>query len=192
MGGEKKFNNGYLRTEASKLRMVFAGCYETWHLVGSVRREVLKCGDLEILARPKIVRAPDAQSLFEEDTVPVNLLFDKVQECVSAGLFTLREGRDGKTACGPRYARLQWGEIPVDLFMCLPPAQWGVLELIRTGPWEFSQRMVAQRHKGGTLPNNMRVEAGQMLVDGEPVEIPTEQDWFDLIGMRFIEPKERL
>lgn len=75
-------------------------------------------------------------------------------------------------------------------------SQWGVQIVIRTGAAEFSKRVVTQARKGGSLPNEMFVQSGGLYLKrwgSEPELIPTpeEQDFFDRIGMPFIEPTRR-
>jgi hypothetical protein len=43
-------------------------------------------------------------------------------------------------------------EIAIDLFIVLPPAQFGAFFAIRTGTAEFSQWLVTPREKGGAIP----------------------------------------
>lgn len=103
---------------------------------------------------------------------------------ISPSSFILTPGIDPK-----------FDEIKVELYIVLPPAQWGVLELIRTGPKEFSQWIVTQRKKGGPLPSACRVQDGRILyrIDKKDYEvfIPNEQAYFDLLGLDYIPPHSR-
>ena len=103
---------------------------------------------------------------------------------------------------GPRYKQLwlKYAGIAVDLFLVLPPAQWGVQAVIRTGPAEFGHWMVTRKCKGGALPDDYLVEGG---VVGERVRtekgdarqgeipMPEEIDFLRFCGLDWIEPKDR-
>ena len=98
--------------------------------------------------------------------------------------------------------------IKLDLFIATPPAQWGLLMVIRTGPNKpdnnFSKWCVTQRHKGGCLPNGVREEFGAVWNGEDKVEkisllpkqndyiMPEEIDFLNFIGLGWIEPKDRV
>lgn len=167
-------------------------------IVGSLRRGASEVADIEILCVPKFEDVPSG--LFGENE-PVNLLHIEMAKKLASGEVEHRYGKDGKGAFGPRFMRLLWvvpespelGEerVPVDLFVCLPPAQWGVLKVIRTGPAEFSKQAMTQGVHGGMLPMGMRVEDGRILDRGVPLETPDEETFFKQIGVEFIRPEDR-
>jgi DNA polymerase/3'-5' exonuclease PolX len=101
---------------------------------------------------------------------------------------------------GPRMKQLALPEgIHIDLFIVRPPAQWGVIYLIRTGPADFSKWMVTQKSKGGGLPDGCFLRDGCVWQHGDGktwppstiVETPEESDYFTLCGMEWIEPSKR-
>ena len=96
---------------------------------------------------------------------------------------------------GPKYKqlRLHQAEINLDLFIVTPPAQWGVIMAIRTGPAEFSQWCVTQRSKGGALPSDCQVKDGGVYRHGasRPISMPEELDFLDFLGLGWINPSER-
>lgn len=95
---------------------------------------------------------------------------------------------------------------PVDL-----GSSWGVILAIRTGSAEFSTRFMTARRIGGVLPDDMIVRQGQLFrttdglmvpVESEArhafpasrlvlVETPEEMDFFEAIGLPWVEPEER-
>jgi DNA polymerase/3'-5' exonuclease PolX len=95
----------------------------------------------------------------------------------------------------------------VEFYLILPPAQWGVGCVIRTGPGSpddnFSKYCVTNRAAGGGLPDGYRVRglavwhADQLDVKleprkgEEPVPMPTEQDYLNFLGLPWIEPSAR-
>ena len=94
---------------------------------------------------------------------------------------------------GPRYKQIQLPEgINLDLFIVQPPAQWGVIYLIRTGSAEFSHRFVTPRKHGGLLPSHLCVKDGAIWSNNHIIETPQERDVFDLAGVPWIEPEKRV
>ena len=83
--------------------------------------------------------------------------------------------------------------ITLDLFLCTPPSDWGVLYLIRTGPAEFSHWIVTQRWQGGGLPNGFHVEDNRVLAraSSEYVPCPEEIDFLRFCKLDWIAPSIR-
>jgi hypothetical protein len=103
---------------------------------------------------------------------------------------------------GPRYKQFWMMDvgIAVDLFLVLPPAQWGVQSVIRTGPAEFGHWMVTRKCKGGALPDDHIVEGGvvgkRVRTDKGDVRkgelpMPEEIDFLRFCSLDWIEPKDR-
>lgn len=74
----------------------------------------------------------------------------------------------------------------LDLYLCHPPAQWGVLTAVRLNPAplviEGKRRIdnAGLTRKGGTIFDGTR-----------ELRIAEEVDWFDLIGIKFVPPWKR-
>lgn len=79
----------------------------------------------------------------------------------------------------------------VDLFSCTPE-NWGNTLLIRTGSAEFSQWMVTGRNNGGALPDGYGHVGGRLHQGGHIIPLYEEQDWFDICGLPFVPPAERV
>lgn len=93
---------------------------------------------------------------------------------------------------GQRYKQVELTEgYNLDLFLVHPPAQWGVIMTIRTGPAEFSRKMVTQRNKGGLLPSFAKVIDGGVYVDGKLIEMNEEADFFNFCDLKWIDPQNR-
>ena len=75
------------------------------------------------------------------------------------------------------------GTRPVDLFIVRPPADWGVIFTIRTGPADWSQRLVTECQRWF-----MRVEGGRLLHHGRHVPCPEEADFLAAIGQPWLDP----
>jgi DNA polymerase/3'-5' exonuclease PolX len=174
-------------------------------IAGSVRRRQRACGDIEIVCEPRSVPVA-GDDLFRATTV--NRLDEQCRLRLTRG-----EWQQGG-AFGSRYKRLilvQSG-VQLDLFSVLPPAQWGCILLIRTGPADFSRRYVTPREKGGWLPDDCFVDRGtvwrrhrgvslpppgerSVRHERDPtaarVEIPDEAAFFALCGRAYVPPQER-
>ena len=168
-------------------------------IVGSVRRGVAEVKDIELVCIPE-PRRPSA----EFGVKVFNTLLDK-------SLYFLE-----KNSClemikgGDKYKQfwiLKEGGVHViklDLFLVTPPAQWGVLMVIRTGPAEFSRWCVTHESKGGALPDGYCVAQGavwrvdQVDVKGVPFEgespksMPEEEDFLNFLNILRQEPRERV
>ncbi len=170
---------------------------ERIEIAGSLRRRCEYVSDIEIVCEPRtgdVTRADDGDLFASTHTL--NLLDDYVSAQLAGPVdWQPRLDRNGRRACGRRYKRLLVDGVPLDLFSVIPPAQWSVILAIRTGPAEFSRRLVTQRSHGGYLPDRYRVREGvlSMRTDtgGAAVPIDTEHELFDAIGIDWIEPEER-
>jgi len=181
MPQERKIPLEEARTIAARFLEAVAPFCERAEVAGSVRREALLVGDIEVVIQPKIRQVPG--------------LFGPMEEDALAGFPWERWGQVVKD--GPRYKRLLTPRlltsqgVGLDVFIVRPPAQWGVIYLIRTGPAAFSRWAVTPRRSGGGLPSHLRVHDGAVW-DGESlIPMPTEADFFDLLGTGYIHPRER-
>ena len=131
-----------------------------------MRRSKPAVGDIEIVVMPK-------DDLFE---FSMPILFD--------GCKFIKNG--------PRYKQITLpGGINLDLFIVLPPAQWGVIFTLRSGPESFSRKCVTKRSGGGLLPSNCMVRDGQVWQNGEPLSMPQEEDFLSFIGVADLAPMDR-
>ena len=99
----------------------------------------------------------------------------------------------------------------MEFYLCTPPAQYGVLLAIRTGPQNkqirernFSQYIVTRRSQGGALPDGYRVKHAAVWCEeqldakdepkkGEaPLSMPDELDFFKFLDLPWIEPRDRV
>ncbi len=170
---------------AEALRDQFAPYCEKIEIAGSIRREKAEPRDIEIVAIPKMV--PQEIGMFTGVDFP-----DEPAPTVSALNSVLGDiGQPIKG--GDRYKQFRLPQdVYLDLFLVLPPAQWGVLFTIRTGPGDFSKWLVTPKRHGGALPGHLRVHEGALWSGREPVPTPEETDFFNAIGLAWIEPRERV
>ena len=159
-------------------------------IAGSLRRLSPQVHDIEIVCIPKIEAA--GADLFGTETGRVNRELQVIQTGLVDGTFQHRLGKDGKRACGERFQRLVYNGFPLDVFCVLPPAQWGVILALRTGPARYSKALVTQHCEGGKmLRPGQRIENGQLIDRGLPVETPEEHDLYLQIGCFWVRPENR-
>lgn len=152
---------------------------ERIQIAGSIRRQKPTVGDIEIVAIPRWEPRPDPSSLFGEDVQANALYADWAQ---TAGIEWLKgckpEGKwwQGLTPDGPQ----------LDLFL-VNERNWGNQLLIRTGCAEFSQAVVTHAADYG-FPFRDGYVLGR---DFRQLEMPTERDVFELLGLEYVEPEAR-
>jgi hypothetical protein len=66
-----------------------------------------------------------------------------------------------------------------------------VIFTIRTGPPEFSKRIVTKRMYGGLLPSGMEIKDGVLRNYLTKIPTPEEEDFFKAIGLPWIDPEDR-
>jgi DNA polymerase/3'-5' exonuclease PolX len=154
------------RAIAEKLVEKLSPYCERIEIAGSIRREKAEVGDIEIVAIP-------------------NDFADAMLLSVLPGASFVKEGS--------RYKQIALPEgIDLDLFLVRPPAQWGVIFLLRTGPAEFSHQAVTRKcFFRGLLPSDCVVADGQVWRHGKLIPMPEEEDFLKLLGLPGLAPQER-
>ncbi len=153
---------------------------EKLQIAGSLRRRVKVVHDIEIVVVPVLEELPD---LLGATHALRSRLDDTLDELIEERV--LRSFPGAKN--GPRMKQfaVQPLGIKVDLFIVLPPAQWGTLLAIRTGPAHYSHWLVSRHEIGGGLPNHLRVKDGAVmtLYGSNVIETPSEESFFALLGI---------
>lgn len=154
-------------------------------VAGSLRRGETHIKDVDLICEPIFDSIPD---LFGQQHVisSSGRLTDALE--LLPGQFNLRRVRGGDRLVTFRSNALGCS---VDLFIVRPPAQWGALLAIRTGPQDFSNLCVTSRFEGGALSPVMVQLDGYLSVGGRTLLTPTEAAWFEAIGVPCWEPGER-
>lgn len=172
------------------LELLAPAC-ERIEIAGSIRRRKLDVGDVELLAIPKVER--QLGGLFGDEPFDVNQLDLLVLRLLEERRLFLRAPR----RLGSKYKALLLGEMPLDLFCVLPPAEWGCLMAIRTGPREFSQRLVTDTRHYGLRPPHLKVVDGGVYHElqkpgvDKPYPMPEERDLFELFRLEYVPPERR-
>ena len=149
---------------------------------GSLRRKEPSVNDIEIVTMPIL-----ALDMFD---APAPLAYSAhdatIARLLEAGILGL------EIKGGQRYKQFALPQgINLDLFIVRPPAQWGVIYAIRTGPEAFSRWLVTKRRKGGALPSGYKISRGGMYYNDTLFPMPEERDFLDALGLGWIEPAAR-
>lgn len=174
---------------------------ERIELAGSLRRGKAAVHDVELVAVPRFGPLPTGD--IWGSTEPTDLLEIRIAgllgEAEASGL-TLRwveVHRSGgpvelQTRNGRAYKALSYAGVPVDLFIVRPPATWGVLFALRTGPGRWNTELVTRCQDVSRRVREGRVEAWQGATGRwEPLDTPEERDFFRAIGQPWVEPADR-
>jgi DNA polymerase/3'-5' exonuclease PolX len=185
-----------LKTAETLLAYLQPACSRI-EIKGSIARLKPEPKDIELLAIPVPGQVAAGRPEFGKPIPKVypSLLDKLLDELEQLGAIYFKKD-------GPRYKQFRMMDvgIDVDLFLVLPPSQWGVQAVIRTGPAEFGHWMVTRKCKGGALPDNYIVQDGVVgerirtakgdARQGE-ISMPEEIDFLSFCGLGWIEPKDR-
>lgn len=145
-------------------------------IAGSLRRGKPEVRDIEIVAAPR--------------SVAVDLLGTPGPDIDSLRQVARRWGNLTKN--GDRYIRAfdAFGVLgmAVDLFLVHPPAEWGTILAIRTGPAWLAQHAVTRMHGYGR-----RCSGGRILEvhTGKVYPTPDEESFFAAAGLPCLPPERR-
>lgn len=170
------------RAQAEQLVAKLSPACTRIEIAGSIRRESSWVKDVELVCVPRLERDLFGLPAAHDELRPL------VDRLVRDGDLVWRQ--KASAAPGRRFYPLVAGElgIPVDLFAVLPPAQWGAIFAIRTGPAAFSQHLVTVCQSRGLRCREGRLEHE---ATGSPVPTPEEGDFFRACGVHYIEPAQR-
>lgn len=166
---------------AAEIRPVCERC----EIAGSIRRKRPDVGDIELVVIP--LYAPDlfggvGQSLLE----PALLRLVEAGRLVPASknLGVLKRYYIGSMHRSGTLFKL---EINIST-----PERWPVELAIKTGPAEFSHRLVTPRSQGGYLPGDCTIGDGwQIRQDGELLRFASEQEFIEWACGQWTEPEKR-
>jgi DNA polymerase/3'-5' exonuclease PolX len=183
----------YAEIHAEDVTALIADVCERVEVAGSIRRKSELVHDIEIVATPKLDTSVVRDRLFEDTEVTTNLLLSRLDELVAEGRL-----RDHPTdpKRGERMAKLvdDQSGMQVDLFMVLPPAQFGVIQLIRTGSAGYSQWFVTECRRRGYHVVDGALHFGGLGCGSSPCSVvwtPDEKDVYATTGITFTPPHLR-
>jgi DNA polymerase/3'-5' exonuclease PolX len=158
-------------------------------VAGSLRREKPTVGDVEIMYVPITGIGPDPSDMFAAHEV--NFTDEVIATMEKEGVLERRKNVAGRETFGPlnKLMRHRASGIPVDLFSEPNLADWWRSLVMRTGPKELNLRLITTASKRG-----VRVHAyGTGLTDlhGNPIACESEEQFFEICGAKYLEPKDR-
>lgn len=167
-----------------------------YEYAGSLRRRKKEVHDIEIVAIPKFEELQSTLDYFDDHdkkhVITVNKLHGKMEQLLAEGIINTDRPRNDRkrNPFGDRYYRINFvteeGVYPIDLFAVLPPADYNVILLIRTGSAEFSKWFVQQGQ-----PYGISVKDGHLEKDRKPIYTYSEMDVFDKMHVEYCFPSER-
>jgi DNA polymerase/3'-5' exonuclease PolX len=195
MGGTARLALDQARQLADELVQLLEESCERIVIAGSIRRGSPDVGDVEIVCIPRMetIRAVSQDMFAEPVYVPRNLLDERCMDLLEQGVFEYRLNTNGGKSWG---TSLKWGTykgFAFDIY-CADRKTWGVTLVIRTGPAEFSHRLVTPRSQNGLCPSNMEFKGWRVRYRGSRdvfLDTPEEVDVFRVLGLPYIEPQDR-
>jgi len=149
-------------------------------IAGSLRRRKQTVGDIEIVCISK----PALDLIGQEVGMQVE---GRLANMVTRGMLK------NPTLNGPRHKQFEIAGLKcmLDLYITTPDC-WPVIFAIRTGPQDFSKRLVTQKSNGGMLPDHLKVRLGRVLdaVENKPLMLQDEQSLLELCG-GWVDPEDR-
>jgi len=167
---------------------------------GGIRRQKAEPHDIEIICIPKFGK-------FEKETLMGTEYedYNELDEFIRAKMLdnTFEKGDPdsvGRRApFSVRYYRIKYKREQLDIFGVLPPAQWGVEFILRTGSADFNKWLVVYGNPDGIYFRDGHLERitfksdnGIKVIDTRlTVRTDEEADVFRVMGLDWIEPKNR-
>ena len=148
-------------------------------IAGSLRRKKAEIGDIEIVCIPELPKL-NQMNWFGDISGGLDELLDSLVE----------RRRWKRVKNGPLYKQFDIGPTTLDLFITTPE-KWGMIFCLRSGPADFSHRLVTPRRAGGLCPAYLRVKDGRVWNNGTALPTPEEADVFRALGLDWIEPEKR-
>lgn len=164
-------------------------------IVGSLKRGSVDVGDIELLMilDPALPRAQFGDKKIYATRLDQRLATNpnipyKLQEAIHKA-----NGPALKRFALTDYSRPA-DDFCIELYI-VKPETWGIQNVIRTGPREFSKRYVTNRHQGGLLPNNLTYITGMTRIRNDYtqqlLDLPTEEAAIRILSRGWIPPEER-
>ena len=177
---------------ATLVGLLRPGC-ERIEVAGSIRRRAADVKDIEVVAVPRF-----GADMF--NSTGDDLLNDQIRYLATSRTIRYRNQRKDEPVAeynmrDRRYYPLwlPWGDglFAVDLFCVRPPAQWGAIFAIRTGPADYSRLLVTMAQAA-----DLRCIEGHLVSTspgdiGRTVNTPEERDFIEACGLPFLPPEQR-
>ncbi len=164
----------------------------TWkiQIAGSLRRKHEYVHDIEIVAMGKERKTADLYTILNGESTSLISTHDRMMDLFKKDIINDKRPRkdDKSNPFGPRYYRINYiydgREYALDFFVTLPPGDYYVNLLLRTGSKDFSYWIVNRS-------NRIRFRDGHLERDGVPFYVKSEKEIFDWLHTPYKEPWER-
>lgn len=169
---EKTSTYPYIKIKPIAIRFLshFVNYCEKIEIVGSIRRKTETSHDIDIVA--VIKRVPS--DLFGSTMIADPALNEAIK------LLEVQSGNiEGKMM------NFYFEGVHVDLYLT-EPDNFGWIFALRTGSKEFNFRYLEAIKRAGITNLN-----GNLFRDGRKISVPTEEEFYRVIGMEYVEPKNR-
>ena len=155
---------------------------ERFLVVGSVRRCKPVVHDIEFLVIPKQTQTTDMFGTAGKPTIELDAVIGDLVRGWNASLITN----------GERLKKVILAEgLPLEINIS-SETRWAVESVIKTGPADFSRRVVTTRRQGGLLPSNCVIKDGwQVYRNGSLVPMQNEEEFLEFLELGWINPQER-
>lgn len=157
-------------------------CFQV-EIAGSIRRRSPWVHDIEIVAEPLWEVIPNLLGDATHYHSRLDDALDDLQdELILRSFPNAKQGNRFK-----QFAIAPTG-IKLDLFIVRPPAQWGAIMAIRTGPAHYSHWLVTPQRQGGAMPSYLRQRDGALWDGDELIPTPTEAAFFAALDIHTVPP----
>lgn len=196
MSAGAKQSREFVLANVVRFRALFNGTFESWTVAGSLRRGLARVGDVEHVIVPKIVPIVEESFFGSKTTGHINRVWEATESLVRTKLATKAEYGETKShRWGELYRGLVFEGVRHELFTA-DSLNLGSVLAIRTGPAEFSERLVTLLKQGGRYRQHLgyvrRVHEGHpIMADDAIVPVPDEATYFKLCGVPFTIPEQR-
>lgn len=175
--------------------MLREGCTRI-EIAGSIRRESPDVKDIEVVVVPGHQADLFGGAAFD---LLNEVIRKRVREKrlvwrnVQTGLYGAHEPEklDGRKFYALGTVEQGGDPWPIDVFCVRPPAQWGAIMAIRTGPADYSQRLVTQARQQMLKCEDGRLVSIALMSCGAVRDTPEERDFIEACGLPFLPPTQR-
>lgn len=142
--------------------------------------------DIEIVCTPKTLPKPTLIDIGEVIRHPGFVKTLRKWKKIKGDLETGKQIQREFTLDSDQYPSIGDTTVKLDIFIA-EPSNWGNIMAIRTGPADYSKAIMDHINS----KKGYHHTGGHLYIDGEKQSIPTEEKFFELIGMKFLPANRR-
>lgn len=184
--GTAKRSLAQAHADAEALQALFPdSMYVEWAIAGSVRRRKPEVGDVEHVVMP--VNIDRFWARVDSLLIDEGSMFQNPSAVFTKALYPSKHVEQGSTRWGEKYRGVMFRGFRHEIFLA-DSDNWAAILTIRTGPAEFSRRMVTQLQGHG-----YRQQDGYVIDahSGQRVTCRTEEHFFAMCGESWTQPEVR-